>query len=50
MRELDSWVSDLRAICKVAFYDSPQELEKLGLASLNAPRRKRAAQASSAKA
>jgi hypothetical protein len=48
LRELDSWVSELRAIARVAFYESPQELEKLGLLVLNAPRRKKAAGATPA--
>ncbi|PKL23410.1 MAG: hypothetical protein CVV47_14310 [Spirochaetae bacterium HGW-Spirochaetae-3] len=30
LRELDSWVSDLRAVCEVAFYGAKEELEKLG--------------------
>ena len=50
LRDLDAWVSDLRAICKVAFYGSPQELEKLGLTSMNGPRRKKAEKAPAAKA
>jgi len=29
-KELDSWVSDLRGVCEVAFYDDRDELEKLG--------------------
>jgi hypothetical protein len=36
--ELDAWVSDLRAIAKVAFYESPQQLEELGIPARNAPR------------
>ena len=43
IKELDSYVSNLRAIAKVAFYDSPQELEKLGILARGAPRRKKAA-------
>ena len=39
---LDMWVSELRAIAKVAFADEPQHLEKLGIAVLNAPRAKKA--------
>ena len=39
IRELDAWVSDLRAICRVAFYENPQELEKLGMKVLNGPRK-----------
>ena len=39
MRELDAWVSDFRTICRVALYESPQELEKLGVMVLNGPRR-----------
>lgn len=29
-KELDSWVSDLRGVCEVAFYEDRDELEKLG--------------------
>jgi hypothetical protein len=39
LRELDVWVSDFRTICRVAFYENPQELEKLGMMALNGPRR-----------
>lgn len=39
-RELDGWVSDFRTICRVAFYENPQELEKLGVMALNGPRRR----------
>jgi hypothetical protein len=39
LRELDAWVSELRTIARVAFYESPQELEKLGVLALNGPRR-----------
>jgi hypothetical protein len=39
LRELDSWVSELRTIARVAFYENPQELEKLGVLALNGPRR-----------
>jgi hypothetical protein len=42
VKELDGYVSDLRAIAKVAFYESPQELEKLGIMARSAPRRKKA--------
>lgn len=28
--ELDGWVSDLRAVCEVAFYDDREQMEKLG--------------------
>ncbi len=38
LRELDSWVSDLRGVCEVAFYETPDQLEKLGPL---APTRKR---------
>jgi hypothetical protein len=31
LHKLDRWVSELRAICRIAFYDAPRELEKLGL-------------------
>ena len=34
-----SQVSDFRTICRVALYERPQELEKLGLMVLNGPRR-----------
>ncbi len=47
--ELDQWVSDLRAICKVAFAENPQQLEELGIVVLNAPRKKKATAASAAK-
>lgn len=30
LKELDSWVSDLRGVCEVAFYEDRAELEKLG--------------------
>lgn len=30
LKELDSWVSDLRGVCEVAFYETPDQLEKLG--------------------
>lgn len=48
MDTLDSDVSDLRAVCEVAFYDTPEEMEKLGpMAPLRrhrvAPRKKPAA-------
>ena len=42
-------VSDLRAICKVAFYESKQDLEKLGFVSQSAPKRKKAESAPAAK-
>ena len=38
-RDLDVWVSDFRTICRVAFYENPQELEKLGVMVLNGPRK-----------
>ncbi len=38
LRELDTWISDFRTICRVAFYENPQELEKLGVLVLNGPR------------
>jgi hypothetical protein len=44
IRELDSWVSELRTIARVAFYESPQELEKLGVMALNGPRRAKKAE------
>ncbi|MBU0927082.1 MAG: hypothetical protein KKA67_04995 [Spirochaetes bacterium] len=40
LKDLDAWVSTLRAVCEVAFYDQPEELEKLGPL---APTRKRKA-------
>jgi hypothetical protein len=42
LRELDTWVSELSAIARVAFHGSPQELEKLGLLVPSAPRRRKA--------
>lgn len=30
LKELDCWVSDLRGVCEVAFYEDREELEKLG--------------------
>jgi hypothetical protein len=42
VRALDVWVSELHAIARVAFHESPQELEKLGLLASNGPRRKKA--------
>ena len=45
--DLDTWVSELRAIARVAFADEPQRLEMLGIRVLNAPRAKRKATASS---
>lgn len=39
LRDLDAYVSELRTIARVAFYEEPQELEKLGVLVLNAPRR-----------
>jgi hypothetical protein len=45
LRELDAWVSELRTIARVAFYENPQELEKLGVMALNAPRRAKKAEA-----
>jgi len=31
LHKLDTWVSELHAIARIAFYKSPQELQKLGL-------------------
>lgn len=45
LRELDAWVSDFRCICRVALYEQPQELEKLGVMVLNGPRREAASKA-----
>ncbi|OHD19760.1 MAG: hypothetical protein A2Y38_12080 [Spirochaetes bacterium GWB1_59_5] len=42
LKDLDSWVSDLRGVCEVAFYEMPDQLEKLGPL---APTRKRRAAA-----
>ena len=39
LRELDDWVSNFRSVCRVALYEKPQELEKLGVMVLNVPRR-----------
>ena len=47
LRELDTWVSELRTISRVAFYENPQELEKLGVMALNGPRKAKKAQAAS---
>ena len=40
LAELDTWVSELRAVSKVAFAGNPQEMEKLGILARNAPRAK----------
>jgi hypothetical protein len=50
LRELDAWVSELRTIARVAFYENPQELEKLGVIALNTrrPAKKAEAQAKAA--
>ncbi len=48
--ELDSWVADLRAIARVAFYESPQELEKLGILARSGPRARKPATAAAAPA
>jgi len=39
--DLDAWVGELKALARVAFTDDPQQLEKLGVVVLNAPRRKK---------
>jgi len=49
LRELDTWVTELRTICRIAFYETPQELEKLGVLALNRARRKKADKADNAK-
>jgi len=41
LKALDSWISDLRGVCEVAFYESPDQLEKLG--PLAPTRRRRSA-------
>lgn len=38
LRELDTWISEFRTICRLAFYETPQELEKLGVMALNSKR------------
>jgi len=40
---LDTWISELRGIARVAFADQPQRLESLGIRVLNAPRQKKKA-------
>jgi len=41
LAELRAWVKKFRTVVKVAFSEDPQELEKLGIVVLNAPRRKK---------
>ena len=41
MDELDKWLSNFRSIVKVAFDETPQKLERLGIMALNAPRAKK---------
>jgi len=41
LAELDTWVSNLRAIARVAFYETPQNLEQLGIPTLSNPRPKK---------
>ncbi len=45
VRELDTWVGELRAIARIAFYEQPQELEKLGIMVRNSPGRPKKAAA-----
>ena len=45
IRELDAWISDFRAICRVAFYESPQDLERLGVFVINTHHKKKPAAA-----
>jgi len=40
--DLGAWVRELRALARVAFADDPQQLEKVGIVVLNAPRRRKA--------
>ena len=39
--QLETWVSELRAVSRVAFAENPQGLERLGIKVLNAPRAKK---------
>ena len=41
--ELAKWVSDLRAVARVALTDSPQQLEKLGILARSSPKAQKAA-------
>lgn len=41
--ELAAWVGELRSVCRLAFADRPQELEKLGILVRSRPRPKRPA-------
>jgi len=49
LHELDTWVSELRAIARIAFYESPRELETLGLSPPGGRRRSKDAALSEAK-
>jgi len=49
VKELDKWLSDFRAIIKIALDETPQRMEKLGIQVLNAPRAKKAAVTATAK-
>jgi hypothetical protein len=46
LQELDAWVSELRTIARLALYENPQELEKLGVMVMNGPRKAKKAEAS----
>jgi hypothetical protein len=41
IKELDKWVSEFRSVCRVAFYEDPQQLEKLGITVYSSGRKKK---------